>query len=434
MSANKNDANFEPNDADGPGKAGRQEVRLCREQRGYRARSPLSRLTAGPRWWLALRISLLRWALFRRVVLAFSNDSEPARVQTPIPGGLGRRFRQWRDDAMFFCAAVEEAGGWEPFRREFAQRIPALCYHHVGASVKGSWRLLTISPQVLQKQMRWLAERGYTGISASQWLAWLEAGAPLPEKPVLLTFDDAYSELLKTAMPVLRRHGFHASLFVVSQHLGGVSTWDAALGYPSLPLMSAAQVLQAQSFGIEVGSHTRSHPDLRKLSTASLRQELELSRDELSRLAGRPVRTVAYPFGCESASVRACAAEFYDLAFSCKAGLNGWGSDRHQLRRMFVHPSRFNFALQVKYGVDLHALWRFIPERAHRLWRQLALRFGFRRGHAAASGARRATKVWIMTRPSRRKAAGALTSSGAAEGDFVRASLLPGSDEIQPRG
>ena len=180
---------------------------------------------------------------------------------------------------------------------------------------------------------------------------------PLPEKPVLLTFDDGYADLVHKALPILEERGFKATMFIVSQHIGDASTWDVALGYPERPLMTAEEILEAFSRGIEIGAHTRTHSDLRTLSPAELKDELEGCRKDLIELTGAEVNSLAYPFGFTNEEVRRCADELYDLSFGCRPGLNDWRTDRRQLRRMFVYPSRLNFALQVMYGVDLYALW-----------------------------------------------------------------------------
>ena len=360
----------------GPADAGRYEVLRCRRDPRHRGRSLLRSLTAGPGLLVALRTRIVRSSVTGRISPRLPRSRAGFYEKIPLLGGVLRRFLRARDSIVFYCAAVEEAGGWKAFRQEFALRVPVLCYHHVGAKAKGSWPLLTLSPAVFEEQMRWLADRGYAGISASDWLAWLERGAPLPEKPVVLTFDDAYSDLVQTALPILREHRFRATLFPVSQYIGGASTWDAGLGYPSRPLMSETEILHAMQGGITIGSHTRTHRNLRQLADAELKTELELSRTELIRLTGDSVRTLAYPFGSENPRVRACAAKFYDLAFGCRSGLNGWASDRGGLRRMFVYRNGLNFVLQVKYGIDLYAMYRLVPDKLRSLWRRIVPRTG----------------------------------------------------------
>jgi peptidoglycan/xylan/chitin deacetylase (PgdA/CDA1 family) len=314
-----------------------------------RATSALGDLTAGPGWRVAMRLASVRFPAITRALLTIFRRNKA------------------KESFLFLSGAIEEAGGWSAFRREFAMRLPVLCYHHVGEKLPRSWPLMTVSPEVFRHQIEWLAQRGYTGIHAADWLTWTRQGTALPEKPVLITFDDGYSDLLDHAIPVLERFGFKATIFIVSQHIGGASAWDVPLGHPSRPLMTAEQVQECPSHGIEIGAHSRTHPDLRTLPDAALRTELEGCRTELTELMRQPVNTLAYCFGFQNAQVRKRAGKIYDLAFSGTPGLNAWRTDPTCLRRMFVHSSRINFVLQVKYGIDLHAVWRFALNRSGRI-------------------------------------------------------------------
>ncbi len=317
-----------------------------------RATSALGDLTAGPGWRVALRLLAVK---FPTIALALLTNL---------------RRNKAKESFLFLSGAIEEAGGWNAFRREFAMRLPVLCYHHVGEKLPRSWPLLTVSPEVFRRQIEWLAQQGYTGIRAADWLAWTREGTALPKKPVLITFDDGYSDLVDQAIPVLERFGFKATIFIVSQHMGGASTWDVSLGHPSRLLMTAEQVRECPAHGIEIGAHSRTHPDLRTLPDAALKTELEGCRAELTDLMGQPVNTLAYCFGFQNEQVRKRAGEIYDLAFSGTPGLNAWHTDRAWLRRMFVHSNRINFVLQVKYGIDPHAVWRFALDRTGRVLRK----------------------------------------------------------------
>jgi peptidoglycan/xylan/chitin deacetylase (PgdA/CDA1 family) len=329
----------------------------------------LGQLTAGPGWRVPFALAAVRCAFITRALLAAPGWVASKTRRLPICRGVAARILKARNSFYFFCGASDEAGGWEDFRREFAMRLPVLCYHNVGAALPGSWPLLTVSPQVFERQVKWLRDNGYTGIHASDWLAWTRSGTPLPDKPVLITFDDGYSDLITNAIPTLEASHVKATIFIVSQHVGAASTWDVALGHPSRPLMTEAEIRDCPAHGIEIGAHTRTHPDLRKLQDADLKTEFEGCRKELTTLMARSVNTLAYPFGFQNEQVRKAASETYDLAFSCRPGLNAWRTDPHHLRRMFVHRSRVNFAMQVEYGLDLLAVCRFAWDRAT-LWLQ----------------------------------------------------------------
>jgi peptidoglycan/xylan/chitin deacetylase (PgdA/CDA1 family) len=363
-------------DAVDPLQRGRDEVRLCRRDASRRAASALGDVTAGLGWIVALRLIAIRFPKIAQALLMIYCAVASALAKLTGARGSAARAKEARDAFLFSCGAIEEAGGWTAFHREFAMRLPVLCYHHVGERLPHSWPLLTVSPEVFRHQIEWLSANGYTGIHAADWLAWVRQGTALPEKPVLITFDDGYSDLVQHAIPVLETFKCKATIFIVSQHIGGASTWDVPLGHPSRPLMTAEQVRDCPSHGIEIGAHSRTHPDLRTLADATLKTELEGCRAELTDLMGRPVNTLAYCFGFQNEQVRKRAGENYDLSFSAKPGLNAWRTDPTCLRRMFVHPSRINFAFQVKYGIDLHAVYRFALDRSGRVLRKMFPAFG----------------------------------------------------------
>src|SRR5262249_42036830 len=215
-------------------------------------------------------------------------------------------------------------------------RLPVLMYHHIGAVHPKCWRSLTLSPETFTSQIRWLAAHGYTGIHACEWWQSVRSSRTLPARPVLLTFDDAYADLVGHVFPVLRHYRFKATVFVVSGHVGGASQWDRSFGYPALGLMNEAQIRYWSEQGIEFGAHSRTHPDLRDLSTAELDWQLQGSKEDLANMLNRPVTSFAYPFGLYNDRVRKAASLLFDCAFSCHMGLNSSGTELHQLRRTLV--------------------------------------------------------------------------------------------------
>jgi peptidoglycan/xylan/chitin deacetylase (PgdA/CDA1 family) len=226
-------------------------------------------------------------------------------------------------------------------------RLPVLLYHHVGPSLLGArYAGLSVSQEKFERQMRWLARKGYAGIRPAEWLAWLLRATALPPKPVLLTFDDAYADFPDYALPVLRRHGFRAVVFVVTGWIGARNSWDGA------PLMSAHQIRECSAQGIEFGSHTRTHPDLTSLSGTQLREEIAGSGEDLSAIVGTRVTSFAYPYGFWSEEVRANVRESFDLAFTCDEGLNQIDTDPLLLRRTMVQPGDLllDLACRVHFG------------------------------------------------------------------------------------
>ena len=134
-------------------------------------------------------------------------------------------------------------------------RLPVLMYHHVGPVRRGTFAFLTVSPGSFGAHVRWLARQGYVGIRPSDWLAWCRGEATLPDKPVLITFDNAYADVAEYALPVLRGCGFGAAVFVVTGLVGKTNAWDESQCSGTHSLMTAQQIRQWAGQGIEFGAH-----------------------------------------------------------------------------------------------------------------------------------------------------------------------------------
>ena len=200
--------------------------------------------------------------------------------------------------------------------------------------------------------MGWLVRHGYSGVGLSDWLAWLREGKPLPEKPVLITFDDGYADVAEHALPVLGRYGFSAVVYVVSGQVGKTKTWGHPEISESSRLMTADQIRSWMEKGIEFGAHGRTHANLTKLEGDRLAEEIEGSADDLMRILGVRTASLAYPYGASNRRVREAAAGVFELALGREEGLNGLSTDPLLLRRTRVSAagSRFAFANRVRLG------------------------------------------------------------------------------------
>ncbi len=247
-------------------------------------------------------------------------------------------------------SALREAGSWKALQREFGIKLPVLMYHHVGPLRPDTDAGLTVSPARFEAQVHWLARHGYRGIRPSDWLAWRGSAKSLPERPVLLTFDDAYEDVAEYALPVLERHGFGAAVFVITGRVGGTVTWEKRKG--AFQLMTAEQIRDWAKRGIEFGAHSRTHPDLTTLGSTELAEEVAGSKHDLEIILHSPVCSFAYPYGSHNPAVSDCVRSIYDLAFSTEEGLNNLGTDLHLLRRTGVLPGEFmiDFASRLRWG------------------------------------------------------------------------------------
>jgi len=231
-------------------------------------------------------------------------------------------------------------------------KLPVLMYHDVGRSVPEVGDGLTVAPWEFESQIAWLAGHGYTGIAPLEWVAWRDQGQALPEKPVLITFDDGYSGVARYGLPILQRHGFRATVFVVTQRLGCWNTWDQSSGYAAKPLMSASEVVYWAGRGFEFGCHTRTHANLASLSEDEIENEILGSRHDLAKILRRRPTAFAYPWGSFNKSAYSYVRKTFEIAFSIRRGLNFRGTDLHLMRRAAVRPrhSMLDFATRMAFG------------------------------------------------------------------------------------
>lgn len=248
----------------------------------------------------------------------------------------GMRLLRYRSSLKIHREAARVTGSPKALKAEFGMRLPVLAYHHVGPPKPGTYPDLTVSAGRFERHIKWLYKMGYRSISPTDWLHWCREGNGLPQKPVLLTFDDAFADIAEYALPVLQRYGFGATVFVVTGHIGKTNAWDEARGSAIHPLMTAEQLRYWAAEGIEFGAHSRTHPDLATVPAAVAEEELLRSRDELEALLGRRVTVFAYPYGRCNEAVCDLARKNFELAFTTEEGLNDLTTNPFRLRRTCV--------------------------------------------------------------------------------------------------
>lgn len=191
-------------------------------------------------------------------------------------------------------------------------------------------RDLFVSPGQFEAQMADLADRGFRSVSLGDF-------EEAPERSVLITFDDAYAHVPETVTPILRRHGFSATMFVPCANLGGRNTWDAG-EHPRLASLDIATPDQIRSMATgpwEIASHGWRHIDLRAIEPSVRLEELTKSRTTLSDLSGKPVKAFAYPYGYVDDQVEQTArVAGYTMAFEAGPGpsSNQWRLPRQPVR------------------------------------------------------------------------------------------------------
>ncbi len=165
-------------------------------------------------------------------------------------------------------------------------------YHSITDTADDPYRV-TVSPVRFARQLHWLGDRGLRGVSVRELLAATTEGRA--KGLVGLTFDDGYADFLDSALPLLRRHGFTATVYVLPGRLGGENAWDTA--GPRKSLLSEDQIVRIAEAGMEIGSHGLTHVALPEVDDAVLAAETRESRVLLEDMTGGPVDGFCYPYG-----------------------------------------------------------------------------------------------------------------------------------------
>lgn len=218
-------------------------------------------------------------------------------------------------------------------------RLPILMYHRVAPTGASSTVRYRVTPEQFEEQLHYLQNEGYYSVNLEDWHYTMERKMPLPGKAVVLTFDDGYLDFKTYAWPLLRKYGFLATVFLVTDNIGELNSWDSVYG-EELPLLGWKDIRKLQDEGVEFGSHTASHPYLTSLSSAEIVREGARSRATLVQELGRVVKSFAYPYGDVDGVVQhligACG---YTFGLSCRQDLCSFHDNLLVLPRIEVMGS-----------------------------------------------------------------------------------------------
>jgi len=209
------------------------------------------------------------------------------------------------------------------------KEVPILMYHQVEDISKyvnlGEYRKLFVDPGEFAGQLDWLKENNYSTITMEELFDhWFE-GAPVRENPVVLTFDDGYRNMYAKVLPELVKRNMVATFFVCPG------------SFESERHLSPEMIVEMHEQGMEIGSHSISHRDLRDMSGAQLEEEVFGSKQALEKLTGSEVQFFAYPFGAYNHEVlRMIVQAGYRGAVTVAEGLAHINQGRLVLRRVMI--------------------------------------------------------------------------------------------------
>ena len=266
-----------------------------------------------------------------------------------------RRRVRWRERIFGLARPLLPEGD-----RRWKSGALILLYHRITEASAIGDDPFAVTPAQFEEQVGWLATR-FRLVTVSELLA--RVPAPDGRPAVAITFDDGYACTRTRALPVLLRHRSGATVFIDTARLNS--------GGDALRDTDVRALAQA---GIEIGSHTVTHPNLPELDDAAIRMEVTDSRTRLIELSGQPVAGFAPPFGRYDTRVtRAVREAGYRYACTCRQhDTNHPLGDPYQLTRLEInasdHHARFSAKVHGRYA-SLYAAWyRLNP--ATRAWVQ----------------------------------------------------------------
>ncbi len=178
-----------------------------------------------------------------------------------------------------------------------------------------------ILPQLFRSQLNYLLRRGWQCAPLSSIVEKSQSEKHPSSNEFAITFDDGYSSVYKYAVPEICRRKITATVFVVAGAIGRINEWDYKIGDRQESIMSAQQVREISDIGLEIGSHTLTHPHLTSLDDQALNRELIDSKHKLEDIIGKEVIGFSYPYGdYDERVIAATAAAGYKYAVSTKLG------------------------------------------------------------------------------------------------------------------
>ena len=238
--------------------------------------------------------------------------------------------------------AVNPVGVWT----DRYQTVPILCYHRFG---DGGGKM-TMSSASFAAQLDWLARNDYRVIPLAQLSGYLAGREPLPKRSVVITIDDGYESVHRVARPLLRKHGFPATLFIYTDFIGAAD----ALTWSQLQELATSGL-------IDVQVHSKTHRNLIETGAAEadesyrrlLDTETRVPREVLEKRLPIQVRHFAYPYGdANQALLDALTRQRYQLGLTVNPGGNAFFAQPLMLRRTMIYGDQTLDAFKLKLQVE----------------------------------------------------------------------------------
>ena len=217
--------------------------------------------------------------------------------------------------------------------------MPILMYHSISDKSKEIFQEFAVRPAEFAEQMEYLANHNYNTITVAQLMqARKHKAFTIPERPVVITFDDGFADFYTEALPIFKKHHFSATLYVATAFVDGTSRWLDFVGEGERPMVTWEQLVEIDANGIECGAHTHTHPKLDSIPFSRAKREIELSRQLLQEHLGKGIPSFAYPFGYFTNRVRRAVQEMgFESASAVRYAMSPEDDNTFSLARLQVN-------------------------------------------------------------------------------------------------
>ena len=205
--------------------------------------------------------------------------------------------------------------------------VPILTYHHVGIP-SGKWRLNSVSEESFRYQMNFMKRHGFQVISFDDLVEGIKKGHEFTRNTVVLQFDDGYEDNFKYAFPILKKYGFPAMVFLISDIVGvpDFLTWD--------------EIKEMEKYNFLAGAHTRHHIYLPDADALEAQYEIAGSKKVIEDHLGHSIDYFAYPTGGFTEEIKGLVKEAgYKAAVTTNRGKNRLNQDLYELKRIHMNNS-----------------------------------------------------------------------------------------------
>lgn len=206
-------------------------------------------------------------------------------------------------------------------------QIPVLNYHSIRDEAVNE---VTLSTDMLRKQLEYIHNEQYYTLSLDEFNNFILNKSPIPQKSILITFDDGYMDNYINAFPILKELKMHATIFCIASELDG--------SY----YLSESAIKDMSNNGIDIASHTMNHKHLSQLNYSEQVNELKKSKSKLESIVSKNITTVAFPFGdYNNDTINAAMSCGYNIAFTTHKGFCNKDSSPLKLNRIYI-SSNYN--------------------------------------------------------------------------------------------